>query len=444
MQPQKMEHKPQAELFKVELERLVDSKHSLVRLAGQINWQAFDEKFEKYFTSEGRPAIETRLMVSMHYLKYMYDLSDEETVSAWVENPYWQYFSGRQYFEHVLPIDPSSMTRWRRRIGKEGVEELLHQTLETAIELGELKVSQCQRVSVDTTVQTKAIRFPTDARLYSRMRERLVKQAQEEGISLRQSYSRIGPKILHRQQNYAHAQQGRRAARETRKLKTLLRRVLSDIERKAEKPSKRMIAYLKLGQRLMKQERNSKKKLYSIHEPQVECIAKGKVHQRYEFGNKVGFVVSGTGNWILGAKSFVENPFDGHTLKTSIEQAEQMTGEKIKQATCDLGYRGHGVKKVNVLIVPRNKKKASRTIRRWWKRRNAIEPIIGHEKSEHRLERNQLSGELGDSLNVILSACGFNLKKLVRAFCAWIEMAEKVFWKDQFCFSEDNYGKSTA
>ena len=369
MQPQKMEHKPQAELFKVELERLVDSKHSLVRLAGQINWQAFDEKFEKYFTSEGRPAIETRLMVSMHYLKYMYDLSDEETVSAWVENPYWQYFSGRQYFEHVLPIDPSSMTRWRRR---------------------------------------------------------------------------IGPKILHRQQNYAHAQQGRRAARETRKLKTLLRRVLSDIERKAEKPSKRMIAYLKLGQRLMKQKRNSKKKLYSIHEPQVECIAKGKVHQRYEFGNKVGFVVSGTGNWILGAKSFVENPFDGHTLKTSIEQAEQMTGEKIKQATCDLGYRGHGVKKVNVLIVPRNKKKASRTIRRWWKRRNAIEPIIGHEKSEHRLERNQLSGELGDSLNVILSACGFNLKKLVRAFCAWIEMAEKVFWKDQFCFSEDNYGKSTA
>lgn len=443
MQPRKKEHKPQTELFQVELERLVDSSHGLVRLAGQIKWEAFDEKFEKHFTSEGRPAIETRLMVSLHYLKYMHDLSDEETVAAWVENPYWQYFSGRQYFEHEVPIDPSSMTRWRRRIG-EGIEELLCQTVETALNQGHLKPTQCQKVSVDTTVQTKYVRFPTDARLYSRLRERLVKQALVEEIKLRQSYSRIGPKILQRQQNYAHARQGKRAARETRKLKTLLRRVVSDIERKTEKPGKRMQAYLMLGHRLLKQERTSKKKLYSIHEPQVECIAKGKVHQRYEFGNKVGFVVSGTGNWILGAKSFAGNPFDGHTLKSNLEQAEKMTGRKIKQATCDLGYRGHGVKDIDVLIVPRNKKKASRTIRRWWKRRNAIEPIIGHEKSEHRLERNQLSGELGDSLNVILSACGFNLKKLVRAFCAWIEMVGKMFLKDSSCLFETDYGKAAA
>ena len=443
MHPQKIRHKPQTELFQVELERLVDSSHSLVRLASQINWEAFDKKFEKHFTSEGHPAIETRLMVSMHYLKYMNDLSDEETVKAWVENPYWQYFSGRQYFEYEIPIDPSSMTRWRKRIGQ-GIEELLHQTVETALNQGQLKVTQCQRVSVDTTVQTKNVRFPTDARLYSRLRERLVRQVQVEEIKLRQSYSRVGPKILHRQQNYAHARQGKRAVRETRKLKTLLRRVVSDIERKTKSPSKRMQEYLMLGHRLLKQERTSKKKLYSIHEPQVECIAKGKVHQRYEFGNKVGFVTSGTGNWILGVKSFVGNPFDGHTLKSNLEQAEKMTGQKIKQATCDLGYRGHGVKNIDVLIVPRNKKKASRTIRRWWKRRNAIEPIIGHEKAEHRLERNQLSGESGDSLNVILSACGFNLKKLVRAFCAWIKIAEELFLKDLSCLFKVNYGKTVA
>lgn len=432
MQPRKNEHDPQADLFRIELRRLVDSKHGLVRLTKQINWHAFDEKFEAFFTSEGRPAIETRLMVSLHYLKYLHDLSDEATVAVWVENPYWQYFSGRQYFEHEVPIDPSSMTRWRRRIGKEGAEELLRQTLETAMDEGYLKLSQCQRVSVDTTVQTKAIRFPTDARLYSRMRERLVAQAQKEGIKLRQSYRRIGLKVLQRQQNYAHAQQGRRAARETKRLKTYLGRILRDIERKAEKKSERMNELLKLAHRLMKQERNSKKKLYSIHEPKVECIAKGKAHQRYEFGNKVGLVVSGTGNWILGAKSFANNPFDGHTLKASICQAERMTGKKIKQATCDLGYRGHGMKRVKVLIVPRNKNTAKRTIRRWWKRRNAIEPIIGHEKSDHRLERNHLAGELGDSLNAILSACGFNLKKLVRAFCVWLKIAAKAYLGNQF------------
>lgn len=239
-------------------------------------------------------------------------------------------------------------------------------------------------------MQTKAIRFPTDARLYSRMREKLVAQAQAEGIELRQSYRCIGLKVMQR--------------------------------------------LLKLTERLMKQERNSKKKIYSIHEPKVECIAKGKAHQRYEFGNKVGFVVSGTGNWILGAKLFCGNPFDGHTLQASIRQAEQMTGKKIEQAVCDLGYRGHGIKEVNVLIVPRNKSKATRTIRRWWKRRNAIEPIIGHEKTDHRLERNRLTGELGDSLNVILSACGFNLKKLVRAFCAWLERARKLLENDLFGF----------
>jgi len=144
-----------------------------------------------------------------HYLKYSHNLSDEETVTGWVENPYWEYLSGRQHFEPKMPIDPSSMTRWRKRIGVEGAELLLSQTIETAIEQKYLKLLQCQRVSVDTTVQTKDIRFPTDARLYDRMRERLVKTAQEETIELRQSYIRVGKQILHRQQNYAPAQQGR-------------------------------------------------------------------------------------------------------------------------------------------------------------------------------------------------------------------------------------------
>ena len=420
MKPQKLSYNPQMDLFKTELSRIVDKKHPLIQLAEQMNWAAFDKQFEVYYSEEGRPAIETRLMVSLHYLKYTHNLSDEETVQRWVENPYWQYFSGRQHFEYELPIDPSSMTRWRKRIGKEGAEALLKQTIRTGIEQGQIKRSHCERVNVDTTVQTKAIRFPTDARLYNRMREKLVKRAQQEGIELRQSYVRIGKRSLQRQQNYAHARQMKRAKRETRRLKTMLGRVIRDIERKMTGPQEGLEAQLALGRRLMEQKRNSKDKIYSIHEPQVQCIAKGKVHQRYEFGCKVGFVVSAKGNWILGAQAFEDNPYDGHTLEESIEQAERLIDVSITQATVDLGYRGHGIKDKKVLIVPRWKNKASKTIRRWWRRRNAIEPIIGHQKSEHRLHRNHLAGELGDSMNVLFSACGFNLKKLLRAFWLWI------------------------
>ena len=420
MKPQKIKRDPQLDLFKIELNRIINFEHSLAKLAKQIDWNAFDQKFEAHFTDEGRPAIATRLMVSLHYLKYAHNLSDEETVARWVENPYWQYLSGRQHFEHKMPIDPSSMTRWRKRIGVDGAELLLSQTIQTAMEQKYLKPMQCQRVSVDTTVQTKDIRFPTDARLYDRMRERLVKAAQDETIELRQSYVRVGKQILHRQQNYAHAQQGRRAAGQAKRLKTLLGRVVRDVERKTDKPSHMLKEQLALAKRLLQQRRDSKNKIYSIHEPHVECIAKGKAHQRYEFGCKVGFSVTAKGNWIVGAQAFNGNPYDGHTLKTSLEQTERLTNIKIQQATCDQGYRGHGVEGTNVLIVPRRKNKAGKAIRHWWRRRNAIEPIIGHSKSDHRLNRNQLAGELGDQFNVIFAACGFNIKKLIRAFWLFI------------------------
>ena len=421
MKPQKIKKDPQLDLFKVELNRIVNAQHPLVKLSHQMDWNAFDQKFDPYFSDEGRPAIPTRLMVALHYLKYTNHLSDDEALALWVENPYWQYFSGRQHFEYKLPIDSSSMTRWRKRIGADGAEELLSQTITTALKQKYLKETQCQRINVDTTVQTKAIRFPTDARLYDRMREKLVASAESEGVERRQNYVRVGKRILRRQQNYAHAQQGRRAARETRRLKTLLGRVIRDIDRKTANSSEILKEQLTLAKELMQQRRDSKNKIYSIHEPQVECIAKGKAHQRYEFGCKVGFSVTAKGNWIVGAKAFAGNPYDGHTLKQSLEQTQRLTNVKIQQATCDQGYRGHGVEGPRVLIVPRWKNKASKAIRHWWRRRNAIEPIIGHSKSDHRLNRNQLAGELGDQLNVIFSACGFNIKKLLRAFWPWIQ-----------------------
>jgi len=421
MKPQKILKDPQMDMFQIDLNRIVDSRHALVKLAHKIDWAVFDREFEPHFSDEGRPAIPTRLMVALHYLKYTYDLSDEETLAHWVENPYWQYLSGRQHFEHTLPIDPSSMTRWRQRVGVKGAETLLSQTILTGIEQGYLKRAHCERVSVDTTVQTKDVRFPTDARLYDRMREVLVRAAESNDVELRQSYTRVGKRILRRQQNYAHAKQMRRAAGETKKLKTLLGRVIRDVERKTFSPSENLKEQLALAKRLIVQERDSKDKIYSIHEPHVQCIAKGKAHQRYEFGCKAGFVVTSKGNWIVGAQAFNGNPYDGHTLQQSLTQAEQLTGTKIQRAVCDLGYRGHGITETEISVVPRWKNHATRAIRKWWRRRNAIEPIIGHQKSEHRLNRNQLAGALGDQLNVIFAACGFNFKKLARAFWLWLQ-----------------------
>ena len=431
MKPSKTRHTAQIDWVRVELKNLVDPRHPLIKLSHQINWKAFDEKFGVGYAEEGRPAVETRLMVALNYLKWTYDLSDEDVVAGWVENPYWQYLSGRQYFEHVMPIDPSSMTRWRKRIGVEGAEELLKQTIVTAIRSGYLKPKECERVNVDTTVQTKAVRFPTDARLYDRMREVLVSAAENSGIELRQSYARVGKKALRRQQNYGHAKQFNRMKRETKRLKTFLGRVTRDIERKMSSDDMQLTDKIILSKRILAQEKDSKNKVYSVHEPQVECIAKGKANQRYEFGNKAGIVTTASSNWIVGALGFEGNPYDGHTLKDSLKQSQQLTGVHINQATCDLGYRGHGVEETAVLIVPRNKRGASKELQKWWRRRNAIEPIIGHGKSEHRLQRNRLGGGYGDQLNVILSACGFNFKKLWRAFCVWLRMViELLFTTD--------------
>ena len=428
MKPTKTMHESQEDLFKVELKRIINLDHGLVKLGNQMDWESFDNRFEKYYCEEGRPGIETRLIVSLHYLKYLGDLSDEETVLAWVENPYWQYFSGRQYFEHKLPIDSSSMTRWRKRIGEDGAEELLKQTVQTGIRQGYVKKSDCRRVNVDTTVQPKDIRFPTDARLNDRMREKLVKQAQAEGINLRQSYERVGKQTLRRQQNYSHARQFRRGRKASNKLRTILGRVIRDIERKMDNPSRLLLDNLETANVLYKQKRHDKNKIYSIHESQVQCIAKGKVNKKYEFGNKAGFVTSAKGNWILGAIGFKKNEYDGHTLERSLSQSEKITEIKIEQAVADKGYRGHKLEGRKILIVPRNKKRACRSLQKWWRRRSAIEPIIGHQKSEHRLDLNRLGGVLGDQMNPILSACGFNIKKLIRAFCRHIEIA----WQSAF------------
>jgi len=397
----------------------LNAQHPLLKLAQAIDWSSFEEGLIKLSTSElGRPPLPTRLLVGLHYLKALYDESDESVVAKWVENPYWQFFCGEQYFQHSLPCHPTTLVKWRQRIGSDGMERLLKQILQTAQQQQALKPSDIHRVIVDTTVQEKAIAFPTDARLYDKARRALVREARQQQVKLRQSYVRLGKRALLKQSRYAAAQQGRRAQKETRKLRTYLGRVIRDIERKLAKPKKAMQELLTAARRIHQQQKQDKGKLYSMHAPEVECISKGKAHKKYEFGCKVAVVTTNESNWIVGIEAKHGNPYDGATLKPSLEQVEKLTGVKPKEAFVDQGYRGSDHHPEGVEIYISGKRKLKGKLKKLLKRRSAIEPVIGHSKHDHGMSRNYLRGKAGDRVNALLSGCGFNLRKLWRFLAA--------------------------
>ncbi len=418
MQPHKQsEAENQGKLFHTRLDAIVDKNHPLVRCAERIDWSGFDAEFGAlYAQGVGRPGLPTRLMVGLHYLKHTFDESDESVVERFVENPYWQYFCGLEHFTHEFPLDPSSLVRWRKRVGVSGVEKLLAESIETAQRSKLLKRSDVARVNVDTTVQEKAIAYPTDARLYDKMRRRLVREAGEQGIELRQSYVRLGKRALAKQGRYGHAKQMKRARRETRRLKTYLGSVLRDMQRKVAAPDSALQEVFALAERLLAQKRSDKNKLYAVHAPEVECIAKGKAHKRYEFGCKVSVVTTSKKNWVVGVDACHGNPYDGKTLAPALEQVARLTGWKTEQACCDQGYRGKQYWPEGIKVMLTGRRPRSASLRRWLWRRAAVEPVIGHMKSESRMDRNQLHGRDGDRMNSMLAGAGFNMRKLLRAF----------------------------
>jgi len=417
MKPQKPKQRDQEDLFRSRLDQILDRQHPLYRLADQIDWPVFDQKFGSLYAEKGRPAKSTRLLVGLHYLKHAFDESDESVVARLLENPYWQYFCGFEFFIHRLPMDPSSMTRWRKRIGPKEMERLLSETLETAKRQGQLTERHLERVNVDTTVQEKAIAYPTDARLYHKARVLLVRAAKKRGIVLRQSYLRLGKRALIMSSRYAHARQMKRAKCEQKKLKNFLGRVYRNLLRNCPEPDAELNALLHLAKRLLNQQRFDKNKLYSLHAPEVECIAKGKAHKKYEFGCKVSVVTTSRDNWVVGIEALHTNPFDGHTLKGALKQMQRMVGWEAGNAYCDKGYKGNPKQIGDTVIHVTNRRKSSMQPSewRWFKRRSAIEPVIGHIKGDHRMDRNFLKGTDGDKLNALLAACGFNLRKLLRA-----------------------------
>jgi transposase, IS5 family len=425
MRPRERRESGEQDLFRLRLDQIIDMEHALVKLARALDWRHLEETFGAvYQDGVGRPPLPTRLMAGLAILKHSYDLSDDMLCELWIENPYYQYFCGEEFFQHRLPLDRSSMTNWRNRMGPERLATLLQESLAVATRTGAMKPSDLARVIVDTTVQAKNITFPTDAKLMNTAREKLVKLAKRLGVELRQSYTRVGKFELIKHQRYAHARQFNRANRALRKLRTYLGRVIRDIGRKIDGDDwleTKFARLLALARRVREQQRGQRgPKVYSLHAPEVECIGKGKPHKPYEFGVKVSVATTlkhcKGGQFATHVQVLPGNPYDGHTLARVIPAMEELIGNTIQRLHADAGYRGHNAPpdyKFKV-YTSKQKRRVTPQIKREMRRRCAIEPVIGHLKNEHRMERNYLHHRRGDANNAVLAAVGYNFRLLVR------------------------------
>ncbi len=434
MRPKERRDTGQTDLFRARLDQIVNHTHALVRLARTIDWRFLEERLGAVYDDDpGRPPLPTRLMAGLAILKHLHDLSDEVLCERWIENPYFQLFCGEEFFQHQLPFDRSSMTRWRQRMGEERLMALLQESLAVATRTGAAKPADFRQVIVDTTVQEKAVTFPTDAKLMHRARERLVRLAQTHGLTLRQSYARVGKRALIQHHRHAHAKQFKRAIKALRRLRTMLGRVIRDITRKIVSRPDLAEAFalpLSLARRVRDQrQRQRGRKVYSLHAPEVECIGKGKAHKPYEFGVKVSVATPlhrcEGGQFVAHVQALPGNPYDGHTLAAVIPQIEQTIGAELERIITDAGYRGHHAPKEKrfQVYVAGQKRGLSPAIKRAFRRRSAVEPVIGHLKNEHRMGRNHLAHSTGDATNAVLAAVGYNFRLLLKwlaLLCAWI------------------------
>ena len=432
MRPKERRDNGQTDLLRSRLDAIIDMAHPLVKLAQTIDWSFLEQKFGAVYEDKpGRPPLPTRLMAGLAILKHTHDLSDEVLCERWVENPYYQFFCGEEFFQHRLVFERSSLTRWRQRMGEERLQALLQESLAVATRTEAIKPSDLNRVIVDTTVQPKNVMFPTDARLLNRAREILVRLAKGAGIKLRQSYARVGKFALIKHQRYAHAKQFKRANRVLKTLRTYLGRIIRDIARKTEGCAaalgeSALLRMLALARRVLDQKQQQQRgpKIYSLHAPEVECIGKGKAHRPYEFGVKVSVATTLAhakgGQFVTHVKALPGSPYDGHTLATVIPEMEALIGNAIDRILADKGYRGHNAPpdyKFRV-FTSGQKRRVTPKIKRELRRRSAIEPVIGHLKSEHRMGCNYLWHRQGDASNAVLAAVGYNFRRLIR----WLEL----------------------
>jgi len=429
----------QRNLFNPMLVDFIDMNHELVLLAKKIDWNYFEDEFGPLYSDKGRGGMPIRLMVGSLILKRLYNLGDETLVEEWEMNPYMQYFCGESTFQHQFPCDPSDFVHFRKRIGEKGIEKIFIHSVQI-----HGKDATNEKAVSDTTVQENNVTFPTDAKLAKKIIERCNKIAQKEGIQQRQSYKRVSKQHLRDTYNPKHPRRRKKAKSAQRKLVTISGRLIRELERKMKKDVyQKYKEELDLYKRVLEQKRFDKNKIYSLHKPFTSCIAKGKAHKQYEFGNKVGLMINPKNLIILGVKTFLGNPHDSKTIEPLLDQMEENLGYKPKEVVYDKGGRGKTqIKRVKISTPGKPLKKDTayqkRVKRKKFRRRAAIEPVIGHLKQYFRMGQNYLNGESSPQLNAFLAAAGWNYKKMMEKLKAKVKFW--IFQLSKYLLPDLNYG----
>lgn len=419
---------PQPSLFSSLTDQL-NPRHPLYLLANKIDWQRFESSFSPLYSSDnGRPAKPIRLMCGLLILKHVRNLSDESVVEQWSENAYYQYFCGMLEFTPSFPCNASELVHFRKRIGEKGMELILSESIR--VNQKDDDRDHHDTAFIDSTVQEKNVTYPTDAKLHKKIIRKVLSIVKSLGLPLRQSYTFVLKKIYRDQHFRNHPKNRGKALKADRRLRTIAGRLVRELRRNL-KGNHDYDSLLDLFERVLSQERNSPGKIYSLHEPEVQCISKGKEHKKYEFGNKVSIIRSITGI-ILGAKSF-RNEYDGHTIEESLLQVERITGKKVRRLAGDRGYRGKKEAGGTQILIPDvpNKKDSYHTRRKKHKlfcKRAGIEPTIAHLKSDFRLGRNFYKGVFGDIINLLLAAAAYNFKRAMRTLLPLIENIREILF----------------
>jgi len=408
----------QRELFRTRLEDLINPNHELALLSNKIDWQYFENEFKPYYSKVGAPGVPIRTMIGCLMLKHLYNLGDERLPEYWVRDVYFQYFCGSVFFEHEFPFDPSDFTHFRNRVGEDGIAKIFAYS----VHLHGVEVpKQAKFVLSDTTVQENNTTFPTDAKLCKKVIDKCNKIAEKEGIKQRQKFKKESKQLLRDTYSGQHPKRVRQARKARKRLTTIANKMLREFDRKMTEEQKSHCKNdLELYKRAVNQQKNDKKKVYSLHKPFTDCISKGKAHKKYEFGNKVGLITGGKKGKkiILAIETFLDNPYDGNTIEPLLNQMEINNISKPKELVYDRGGKGkteiNGVK----IIIPSTPKKTDTKYQKQTKRkkcrtRAAIEPIIGHLKSDFRMAQNYLWGEKGVQINALMAATAWNLKKMM-------------------------------
>jgi len=411
--------KQQLNLFHSPLVEMLDTNDPLIALANKINWDIFEDNFKQYYSKEGRPAKPIRLMVGILLLKQLENLSDENIVLQWKRNPYYQYFCGMDELQIVEPCHATDLVYFRKRIGVKGMQLIFSMSVDL-----HGKASQEKQVIVDTTVQENNITYPTDGKLAIKIINHLHKIAKAEAIQLRRTY--IKELKAHRisLRFFRHPKKRKKARVAMKRLKTIAKTLLRDIDRNFGDTQELHDKYAErfyLFMRILLQEKQTPNKIYSLHEPHAYAVGKGKDHKQWEYGTKASLVTTKKSGIIIGVASHEKNEHDSKTLEAALTSALSNRTIPIKEAICDRGYRGKKeVLEVKISIpgtvLKRDTKYQKEVKREKFRRRAAIEPIIGHVKSDHRMQRNYLKGFVGDEINLLLAASAFNLKKWMNNF----------------------------